>query len=54
MEMRVRIVANVIPISVAHVPTLLRRNHIGVTYARTSNFKMEPISSMPLYFMVMP
>jgi hypothetical protein len=46
-------VANVVPIFIALVPSLLHQNHIGITYAKTSNFRMEPIRSMPLYFMAM-
>jgi hypothetical protein len=42
-----------VPIYVAPIPSLLHQNHIGVTYVRTSNFKMEPVKYMPLYFMVM-
>jgi hypothetical protein len=41
--------ANVIPIFAVSIPSLLHQNNIGVTYARTSNFKMEPIRSVPLY-----
>ncbi len=43
-----------IPISVAHVPSLLHQNHIKGTYAITSNFIMELVRSMPLYSMAMP
>jgi hypothetical protein len=46
--------ANVVPIFVALIPTLLHENNIGTTYAGTSNFKMEPIRSMPLYYVGMP
>jgi hypothetical protein len=46
--------ANVVPISVALVQSLLHQNHIGISYARTSNFKMEPVIYVPLYSMVMP
>ncbi len=54
MEMRAQIVVDVVPISVAHVPSLLHQNHIKDTYAKTSNFIMEPVRSMPLYYMAMP
>jgi len=47
-------VANVVPNLVVLIPSLLHQNNIGVTYARTSNFRMEPIRSMPLYSMAMP
>ncbi len=46
--------ADVVLISTVHVPSLLHQNHIGVTYAGTSNFRMEWVRSMPLYFMAMP
>jgi hypothetical protein len=42
------------PISIVHVPSLLHQNHIGVTYEGISNFRMEPVRSMPLYFVAMP
>jgi hypothetical protein len=41
MEMKVQIVVDVIPISVAHLPYLLHHNNVGITYIGTSNFKME-------------
>jgi hypothetical protein len=41
MEMRAQIVANVIPIFIALVQSLLHQNNIGITYIKTSNFKME-------------
>jgi hypothetical protein len=46
--------ANVVPIFVAPIPTLLQQNNIGTTYAGTSNFRMELIRSMPLYYVGMP
>jgi hypothetical protein len=52
--MRTQVVANVVPISTALVQSLLHKDSIGITYARTSNFKMEPITYVPLYFVVMP
>jgi hypothetical protein len=51
--MRAQIVADVIPNSIAHVPSLLHQINYGLTYVRTSNFKMELIRSMPLYFVAM-
>jgi hypothetical protein len=54
VEMRIQIVVDVVPISVALVPSLLHQNHIGVAYARTSNFKMEPLRFVPLYSVAMP
>jgi len=52
--MRAQIVENVIPIFVAHVQSLLHHDNIRVTYAKTLNFRMEPVTSMPLYFVAMP
>ncbi len=46
--------ANVVPIYVTPIQSLLHQKNIGVTYARTSNFRMEPIRFMPLYSMAMP
>jgi hypothetical protein len=51
--MRASIMANVVLIFVVHVPNLLHHNNVGVTYAGTSNFRMEPIRYVPLYFMAM-
>jgi hypothetical protein len=45
---------DVVPIFVALVPNLLHHNNVGVTCAGISNFKMEPISSILLYFVAMP
>ncbi len=45
---------DVVPISVAPAPNLFHHNNVGVTYVRTSNFKVEPIKSVPLYFVAMP
>jgi hypothetical protein len=52
--MRAQTVANVIPIFVAPIPSLLHQNNIGVTYATPLNFKMELVKSMPLYCLAMP
>ncbi len=46
--------ADVVPISITHVQSLLHQDNIGVTYARTSNFIMELITYVPLYSMAMP
>jgi hypothetical protein len=45
---------DVVPIFVDFVPNMLHHNNVGVTYVGTSNFKMEPLSSIPLYFVAMP
>jgi len=52
--MRAQTMADVIPICVVHALSLLHHNNIGVTYVRTSNFKMELIRSITLYFVAMP
>jgi hypothetical protein len=52
--MKAQIKVDVIPISVAPIQSLLQQNNIGVTYVGTSNFRMELVKSMPLYFMAMP
>ncbi len=54
MEMKAQIVVDIVPIFVAPIPSLLHQKNIGVTYARTSNSKMEPIRFVPLYFVAMP
>jgi hypothetical protein len=41
---------DVIPIFVVHVSNLLHHNNVGITYPRTSNFKMEPVRFVPLYY----
>jgi len=46
-------VANVAPIFVAPTPNLLHHNNVGVTYAKTSNFSVEPVRFVPLYFVAM-
>jgi hypothetical protein len=52
--MRAQTMVDVVPISVAHVQSLLHQKNIGVTYAKTSNFRMELIWFVPLYFVAMP
>jgi hypothetical protein len=32
---------------------MLHHNSVGIIYARASNFKMEPIIFVPLYFVAM-
>jgi hypothetical protein len=51
--MKVQNVANIIPISITPTPNLFHHNNVGGTYARTSNFKVEPIRSIPLYYVAM-
>ncbi len=45
--------ADVVLIYVAPTPSLLHHNNVGVTYAKISNFRMEPIKFIPLYFVAM-
>jgi hypothetical protein len=54
VEMRTQTMANVIPIFIAHVPSLLHQKHIGVTYVGISTFKMELVRYVPLFSMAMP
>ncbi len=49
MEMRAQSMANIVPIFVTFAPKLFHHNNVRGTYARTSNFKVEPIRSIPLY-----
>ncbi len=46
--------ADVVLIFIALTPSLLHHNHVGVIYAKNSNFKMELVRSVPLYFVEMP
>jgi hypothetical protein len=50
--MKVKTGVNVI--FVVPIQSLLQQNNIGVTYARTSNFRMELVRFMPLYYVAMP
>jgi hypothetical protein len=45
---------DVAPIYVAPTLNLLHYNNVGITYASTSNFRMELIRSIPLYYVAMP
>jgi hypothetical protein len=45
---------DVVPNFIVHVPSLLYQNNIGVTYVGTSNFIMELVRYVPLYFLAMP
>ncbi len=51
--MKVQIMSDVVAIFVVLVPNLLHHNNVGVTYVGTSKFKMEPIRSVPLYYVAM-
>ncbi len=54
--MRTQIVVDVIPISIAPTPNLFHHNNVGITYARTSNFRVEqiPLYFVLFYYVVMP
>jgi len=54
VEMRAQTMANVVPISVAPAPNLFHHNNVGVTYVGISNFRVELVRSIPLYFVAMP
>jgi hypothetical protein len=45
--------AYIVPIFVIPAPNLFHHNNVKGTYAKTSNFKVEPIRSVPLYYMAM-
>jgi hypothetical protein len=51
--MRAYTIIDVIPIFIPHVPNLLDHNNVGVIYPGTSNFRMELIRHIPLYFVAM-
>jgi hypothetical protein len=44
---------NIVLIYVALAPNMLHHNNIKNTYAGASNFRMEPVRSIPLYFVAM-
>jgi hypothetical protein len=46
--------ADVTPIFVAPAPNLFHHNNVGVTYVGTSNFIMELVRFVPLYYVAMP
>jgi hypothetical protein len=52
--MRAQIIADVVPIYIALAPSLLHTNNVGVIYPRTSNLRMELVTSVPSYYMAMP
>jgi hypothetical protein len=45
--------ADIVPISRALAPNMLHHNSVGITCAGTSNFIMELVRSIPLYFVTM-
>ncbi len=42
--------ADVAPIFVTLTPNLFHHNNVGVTYVGTSNFKMELVKFVPLFY----
>jgi hypothetical protein len=51
--MKAQTMVDVIPIFITPTQSLLHNNNIGITYRKTSNFRMEPIRFVPLYYVVM-
>jgi hypothetical protein len=51
--MRTQTMTNVVPISIAPTPNLFHHNNVRVTYAWTSNIKVELARPIPLYFVAM-
>jgi hypothetical protein len=45
---------DVVLISIVLVPNLLHHNNVGVIYPGTSNFRMELIRFILLYYVAMP
>ncbi len=54
MEMKAYTMVDVAPISMTLTPNLFHHNNVRITYARISNFRLEPRRSIPLYFLAMP
>jgi len=52
--MKARIMEDVVLVYIAPILSLLHQNHIGVSYASTSNFRMELVRFVPLYYVAMP
>jgi hypothetical protein len=53
VEMKAQIMVDVTLIFVVCAPNLLHHNNVEVTYVETSNFKMELVISIPLYYVAM-
>ncbi len=54
MEMKVQTVVDVVPNFVVPIRSLLHQNNIGIAFAKTSNFIMQLVRFVPLYFVAMP
>jgi len=52
--MKAQTLLNVAPIFVAPTSNMFHHNNVGITYVGTSNFRVEPVRSIPLYFVTMP
>ncbi len=48
IKMKAQTMANLVPILVVLVQSLLHQDNIGISYARTSNFRMELVTFMPI------
>jgi len=54
VEMRTQTMAHVIHVLVTPTPSPSHHNNVGITYPRTSNLRMQPVRSVPLYYVAMP
>jgi len=52
--MRAQTIVNVASISIALASNMFHHNNVGITYVGTSNFRVEPLKSIPLYYVAMP
>jgi hypothetical protein len=44
---------DVVFVSIGLAPSMLHHNNVRVTYPKTSNFKLELVRSIPLYYVTM-
>jgi len=54
VEMKTQIMAHVIHVFVTLTPSLSHHNNVQITCPRTSNLSMQPVRSIPLYYVAMP
>jgi len=52
--MRIQTIVDVVSISIALASNMFHHNNVGIIYARTSNFRVELVKSIPLYYVAMP
>jgi len=52
--MKTQIMAHVIHVYVTPIPSLSHHKNVRITCPRTSNLRMQPIRSIPLYYVPMP